>query len=101
MRTTRRVAAGVGLVLTMAACASKPTAPSVSPSQLLAAGVQSLMALQSTQVEGSFTVDGLDGSVQASMLRNGNASGTSPSTARIRRSSPQTGTRTLDRWRLS
>ena len=76
MRTTRRVAVGVGLVLAMAACASKPTVPSVTPSQLLAAGVQSLMALQSTQVEGSFTVDGLDGSVQASMLHNGNASGT-------------------------
>jgi hypothetical protein len=76
MRTTRSVAAGVGLVVALAACASKATAPSVSPSQLLAAGVQSLMALQSSQVSGAFTVDGLDGSVQASMLGNGNASGT-------------------------
>ncbi|MFZ0181287.1 MAG: hypothetical protein WAL84_15685 [Candidatus Dormiibacterota bacterium] len=76
MRTTRSVAVGVGVAVAMAACGSQPTAPSVTPSQLLAAGVQSLMARQSTQVEGSFTVDGLDGSVQASMLHNGNASGT-------------------------
>jgi hypothetical protein len=76
MKPTRSVAAGVGLALAMAACASQPTTPPMSPNQLLASGVQSLMALESTHVEGSFTVDGLDGSVQASILRNGNAAGT-------------------------
>ena len=71
----RGVAAGVGLALAMAACASHATPPTQSPEQLLAAGVQSLMALQSVQVSGSFTVDGSTGSVQASILRNASVSG--------------------------
>jgi hypothetical protein len=64
-----------GLAITIAACGSQASAGSPTPSQLLADGAQSLTTLQSMQVTGSYEVDGTTGSVQTSIVRDGNATG--------------------------
>jgi hypothetical protein len=72
----RAIAGAAGLALAMAGCATQAAEPTVSPAQLLAAGSHALTALKSSQVTGTFTLDGLGGSILASILQNGDITGT-------------------------
>jgi len=67
---------GLGLTLALASCATQVAASTVSPSQLLASGARALAALKTSQVTGTFTIDGNQGSVLASVLQNGDITGT-------------------------
>ncbi len=74
--TKRLIAGAAGLALALAGCATKAAAPTVSPTKLLTAGTQALMALKSSQVTGTFTINGMGGSILASILQNGDITGT-------------------------
>ena len=76
MGMTRRITGGVCVSLAIAGCATHAAATTASPAQLLAAGSHALVALKSTQVTGTFTIDGMGGSVLASILQNGDVTGT-------------------------
>ena len=72
----RTITGAAGLVLALAGCATQAAATTVSPAKLLASGTQALVALKSSQVTGTFTIDGVGGSVLASILQNGDITGT-------------------------
>jgi hypothetical protein len=67
---------GLGVTLALASCATHVAASTGSPSELLASGVHALAALKTSQVTGTFTVGGNQGSVLASILQNGDITGT-------------------------
>src|ERR1700689_423513 len=75
MRITQSAGACAVLAIAIAACGSASSTTD-SPSQLLTQGVQALTALHSEQVTGTFTIDGSNGSILASVLQDGDASGT-------------------------
>jgi hypothetical protein len=72
----RTITGAAGLALALAGCATQAAATTVSPAKLLTSGTQALAALKSSQVTGTFTIDGVGGSVLASILQNGDITGT-------------------------
>jgi hypothetical protein len=76
MRITQGAGACAVLAIAIAACGGNGSSSSGSPTQLLADGAKALTALQSEQVTGTFTIDSINGSLQASVLHNGEISGT-------------------------
>src|SRR4029077_19358503 len=75
MKMARSVAAGVFLAMAIAGCASQSPPSQTTPSQLFAEGTRALGTLHSTEVQGTFTIDQMGGTVHASYLQDGDITG--------------------------
>ncbi len=75
MRFSQGVAGAVCVGLFATGCTGSSAPPSPTPGHLLADATSDLLALQSVQLTGHFTIDQTAGSVRAWMLRDGDGSG--------------------------
>jgi hypothetical protein len=75
MKMARSIAAVAFLALAISACGSQSPPRPTPPSQLFGEATRALETLQSNEVEGTFMIDQMGGTVHASYLQNGDVTG--------------------------